>query len=118
MSAADKRLVWLASALKDLQRMPPEVRRVAGYALRVAQEGGHAEHAFRMTGDLRDVVEIAADDDSGKSTFRVFYTSAIGDVVYVLDAIQKKSKRGIATPRADLDRIRKRLKAAREYHDS
>jgi phage-related protein len=98
--------------------MPPEVRRTMGYALRVAQEGGRAEHASRMLGDLRDVFEVAANDDTGKSTFRVFYTTAIGDIVFVLDAIQKKSKKGRSTPQADLDRLRQRLRSAREYDDT
>lgn len=98
--------------------MPPEVRRTVGYALRVAQEGGCAQDASRMSGDLRDVFEITADDDTGRSTFRVFYTTAVGEAVYVLDAIQKKSKTGIATPRSDLNRIRNRLKSAREHHDT
>jgi len=35
--------------------------------------------------------------------------------VYVLHAFQKKSKRGIATPKADLDLVMKRLRAAREH---
>ena len=96
MSASDKRLIWWASSRKDLQRMPPEVQRTMGYALRIAQEGSHVDHATRMSGHLRDVFEVSDDDDAGKSTFRVFYTTAIGNVVHVLDAIQKKSKKRIA----------------------
>jgi phage-related protein len=34
--------------------------------------------------------------------------------VFVLHVFQKKSKRGAATPKADIDRIRERLKAAGE----
>jgi phage-related protein len=96
--------------------MPPEVQRSMGFALRAAQQGGTAEYAFPMKGHLRDVVEIRDDDETGKNTYRVMYTTTIGDVVYVLDAFQKKSKSGIATPQADLDRIEKRLKAAKEHH--
>jgi phage-related protein len=32
------------------------------------------------------------------------------DAVYVLDAFQKKSKKGIATPKVEMDLIEKRLK--------
>jgi phage-related protein len=32
------------------------------------------------------------------------------DAVYVLHAFQKKSKKGIATPKAEMDLIEKRLK--------
>jgi phage-related protein len=36
------------------------------------------------------------------------------DVVYVLHAFQKKSKKGIATPQHDIDLIKTRLKTATE----
>lgn len=39
------------------------------------------------------------------------------EAIYVLHAFQKKSKRGIATPRRDLDVIRARLKRAGEEAD-
>jgi phage-related protein len=34
--------------------------------------------------------------------------------VFVLHIFQKKAKRGVATPKADLDLIRERLKAAEQ----
>jgi len=37
-------------------------------------------------------------------------------VVYVLHVFQKKSKRGIATPKKELELIRKRLELAEEDH--
>jgi phage-related protein len=36
--------------------------------------------------------------------------------MYVLHAFQKKSKRGIATPKAEIELIRRRLKRAEEVH--
>ena len=38
------------------------------------------------------------------------------DVVYVLHAFQKKSKRGIATPKQDIELIEARLKRAKEHY--
>jgi phage-related protein len=38
------------------------------------------------------------------------------DVVFALDAFQKKSRKGIATSKADLDRIKARLKRAEEIY--
>jgi phage-related protein len=35
-------------------------------------------------------------------------------VIYVLHAFQKKSKKGIATPKAELDMIKRRLKEAEQ----
>jgi len=40
------------------------------------------------------------------------YTVQFADVIYVLHAFQKKSKRGIATPQKELDLIRRRLAEA------
>ncbi len=37
-----------------------------------------------------------------------------GERIYVLHAFQKKSKRGIATPKPDVDLIKQRYKEARE----
>jgi phage-related protein len=37
--------------------------------------------------------------------------------VYVLHVFQKKSKRAIATPKADVELIRTRLRRAIELHD-
>jgi phage-related protein len=96
--------------------MPEEVQDDLGYALDLAQHGFQADYAKPMKGDLRDVLEIVADNERGDSTFRAAYTAKIGDVIYVLDAFQKKSKRGDETPKRDLDRIRDRLKQAREHY--
>jgi phage-related protein len=42
------------------------------------------------------------------------YTLRFADRVYVLHAFQKKSKSGIATPKADIELIKQRLKQAIE----
>ena len=50
--------------------------------------------------------------DYATNTYRAVYTTKIGDVIYVLHAFQKKSKRGIETPRREINRIKGRLKTA------
>ena len=60
------------------------------------------------------VLEIV--DDFDGNTYRAVYTVQLADAVYVLHAFQKKSKKGIATPKPVLDLIRSRLKLAREHH--
>jgi phage-related protein len=40
------------------------------------------------------------------------------DVVYVLHAFQKKSKKGIETPKSDIDLIKQRLKVAEQEYKS
>jgi phage-related protein len=97
--------------------MPEEVQDDIGYALDLAQHGEQADYAHRMRGDLRDVIEIRAQNERGDSTFRGTYTVELGEVVYVLHAFQKKSKSGIETPKRDLDLIRQRLRLAREHYE-
>ena len=45
------------------------------------------------------------------------YKVQLGDVVYVLHVFTKKSKSGKATPKADIDLIKSRLKLAKQDHD-
>ena len=49
-----------------------------------------------------------------QSTYRAVYTVRFEGVVFVLHMFQKKSKRGVATPKADIDLIRERLKVAEQ----
>jgi phage-related protein len=44
------------------------------------------------------------------------YTLRFADRVFVLHAFQKKSKSGIAMPKADIELIKKRLKQAIEIN--
>ncbi len=97
--------------------MPEEVQDDIGYALDLAQHNKQAAYAEQMKGDLRDVIEIRADNETGNSTFRAAYTVQLGDMIYVLHVFQKKSKRGRETPKRDLDLIHQRLKQAREHHE-
>lgn len=117
MANHEKEIVWVASSYKDLIATPEEVQDAVGYALDLAQRGRQAAYAVAMKGDLREVVEIRADDDPGKSTFRATYTVTLGDAVYVLDVFQKKSRKDVETPKNDLDRIRGRLKQAKEHYE-
>ena len=94
--------------------MPEDVRDVFGAGLLDAQYGEIPVGARRFGEGLpREVMRIAADHHG--DTYRLAYTTAHGDAVFVLDAFKKKSKRGAATPRRVLDRIRRRLKSAAGY---
>ena len=44
------------------------------------------------------------------------YTVRFKAAIYVLHAFQKKAKQGIATPKQELDLIKRRLKAAQEHY--
>jgi hypothetical protein len=60
------------------------------------------------------VLEVVEDDDG--NTYRVVSTVKFAGAVYVFHTFSKKSKRGIKTPTAELDIIRRRFKAAEEVH--
>jgi phage-related protein len=60
------------------------------------------------------VMEVVSDHRG--DTFRAVYTVNLAGRVYVLHAFQKKSKTGIATPKAEIDLMRQRLKRAIELH--
>ena len=59
------------------------------------------------------VLEITEDWD--RNTYRAVYTIRFKAAVFVLHVFQKKSKRGAATPKTDIDLIRERLRIAAQF---
>jgi phage-related protein len=59
-------------------------------------------------------MEIVARHRDG--TWRAVYTVRFAEAIYVLHAFQKKSKRGIATPKTEMDLVRQRLAQAERLH--
>jgi len=91
--------------------LPADVRRLFGYALSLAQAGDQHDAAKVLKGfGSAGVLEVVEDDAGG--TYRAVYTVKFAEAVFVLHCFQKKSKRGIATPKKDMDIIRARLKVA------
>jgi phage-related protein len=106
-----KPLKFVGGSKRDLSDFPEEVRQELGHALFVAQEGGRAPTVKTLRGfSGSSVVEIVEDHDG--DAYRCVYTTKIDDVVVVLHAFQKKSKRGSETPKHDVDRVHARLKLA------
>lgn len=68
----------------------------------------------RLAGVSAKVWKLVEDHD--KETYRVVYTLALSDAVYVLHAFQKKSRSGRATPQSDRDLVTARMKDAVEHH--
>ena len=104
---------WIGSSREDLRAFPADVRNRVGGALWDAQIGRKAPFAKPLRGfGGAGVLEVV--DDFDGDTYRAVYTVRFAGVVYVLHAFQKKSKRGIATPKSELDLIERRLKRANE----
>ena len=84
-----------------------------GFALFQAQCGGKHLQARPLKGFAgAGVLEIIEDFDG--NAFRMVYTVRFADAVYVLHAFQKRSKRGIKTPKREMDVVRARLRMARD----
>ena len=114
--APPKPVRWVGSSKDDLSGFPEEVRRRVGGALWDAQRGLKAPYAKPLRGfGGAGVLEIV--DDYDGDTYRAVYTVRFAGVVYVLHAFQKKSKSGKATPKAELDLIKQRLKRATEDYE-
>jgi phage-related protein len=111
LAEKEKPLAWIGSAKKDLMALPASVRKFFGHALHFAQRGGQHDAAktLRSFGGA-GVLEVVEHDAGG--TYRAVYTVKFEEAVFVLHCFQKKSKRGIATPRGDMNIIRARLKIA------
>jgi phage-related protein len=113
--AGPRPIHFVGSSLKDLRNLPELVQDVVGAALLDAQYGDRPEGARQFGEGLpREVMRLAADRDG--DAFRVAYVASLPAAVYVLHAFRKKSKKGVSTPRRDLDRIRKRLGFAERHH--
>ena len=91
--------------------LPTRVRKFFGHALDFAQRGEQHGAAKPLKGfGGAGVLEVVEDDAGG--TYRAVYTVKFAEAVFVLHCFQKKSTRGIATPKADMNIIRARLKFA------
>jgi phage-related protein len=108
-------LRWIGSSRKDVRSFPAPVRRDIGYALYAAQKGETDQAAKPLKGfGGHAVMEIVTPFDG--NTWRAVYTVHFHGAVYVLHGFQKKSKSGIATPKAEIDLIHKRLASAERHY--
>jgi phage-related protein len=110
----EKPLVWMGSSFRDYTEFPAEAQRQMGFALASAQLGGKHYSAKPWKGEGPGVLEIVADHQG--DTFRAIYTVRFEKAVFMLHAFQKKSKRGIATPRLEQEMVRRRLKMAQQEY--
>ena len=115
--ASPKEVVWIASSLEDLKAFPDSVKQTMGFAVFQAQCGGKHPHAKVLRGFKGSgVLEVVEDHDG--DAYRMIYTIRLSDVVYVLHSFQKKSTRGIKTPKHEMDIVEARLKIAAKLHES
>jgi phage-related protein len=81
-------------------------------ALTIAAEGGKSDIAKPMHAMGSGVFEIALPFRG--DAYRVIYAVQLAEEIWLIHAFQKKSPRGIKTPKREVDLIRDRLNRLRE----
>lgn len=115
MNGAERPVVWLGSCRRDLRSFPREVRREIGPPSMPRNRATPDPAAKPMKGfGGASVLEIVLDYRG--DTWRAVYTIRFREAVYVLHVFQKKSKRGIATPKQEIEVIKRRLAEAEHLH--
>ena len=105
-------VVWIGNSRKNLQDFHEGAQKLLGDELQLIQFGGMPKDAKPFKGVGGGVLEIALRYAS--DAYRVVLAVHIGWRIYVLHAFQKKSKKGIETPKRDVDLIKKRYAEAQE----
>jgi len=81
-------------------------------ALTIVAEGGHPGMAKPLKGFGAGVLELALGFRG--AAYRIVYAVQLGGDVWVIHALQKKSKTGIKTPKQEVDLERERLTRLKE----
>lgn len=105
-------VVWMGDAKKNLQEFPMGARKLIGDELQLLQFGGMPRDTKPFKGVGSGVLEIAVRYD--KDAYRTVVAVQLGTKLYVLHAFQKKSKRGVETPKRDVELIKQRYREAKE----
>jgi phage-related protein len=105
-------LVWLRNARSNLQAFPTGAQKLVGDELQLIQFGGMPKDAKPFKGVGSGVLEIAVRYDT--DAYRAVLAVQLGKKIYVLQAFQKKSKKGIETPKQEVKLIKQRYAEAKE----
>jgi phage-related protein len=105
-------LVWMGNSRRNIQAFPVEAQKTIGDELQLIQFGGMPKDAKPFKGVGSGVFEIAL--RHATEAYRTVVAVQLGEKIYVLHTFQKKSKKGIATPKQEIDLIKQRYKEAKE----
>ena len=103
---------WIKAALRDYERFPLGAQIEVERALTVVAEGRHPEIAKPLKGFGPGLLELAVRFRG--DAFRVIYVLTVDVDIWIVHAFQKKSTKGIATPKREIDLVRERLKRLKE----
>src|SRR5438105_5376718 len=105
-------LVWLGDSKRNIQAFPEGAQKIIGDELQLIQFGGMPKDAKPFKGVGSGIIEIALRYEGG--AYRTVVAVQLGEMIYVLHAFQKKSKKGMATPKQDVELIKQRYAEAKE----
>jgi len=109
----DTRVIsWIKAAHKEFGKFPQGARTIMLRALTIAAEGSKSDIAKPMKGLGPGVYEIALAYRS--DAYRTVYAVKLGEDIWVVHAFQKKSSKGIKTPKREVDLIRSRISQLKE----
>jgi len=106
------KLEWRINKKKTVGKFPIDVIEETLFALFCEQEKKTLPCIYPMR-EFKDTVREIKVNYLG-DTYRTVYVVNLGKKIYVLHAFQKKSKTGIATPKYEIDLIKKRLKELKQ----
>ena len=107
-----RRVSWIKAARKEFERFPGGAQRDILRALTIAAEGRKADTAKPMKGLGSGVYEVALAWRG--EAYRTVYIVPLGTDLWVIHAFQKRSTKGIKTPKHEIDLIRERIKRLKE----
>jgi phage-related protein len=108
-------IFWVGDSKEQLSSFPLAAKKRLGFGLRQVQNGLMPEIAKPLSRLGSGVYELKA--NARGDTFRVVYLLKLKKAVYVIDAFQKKSKRGSQTPKEIRERLKRRIAEARRHDD-
>ncbi len=115
MVSEERHLEYISSSKKDLEKLPLDVKEIFIHGLELALIGEKHPDAQPMKG-FGDASVLEIRERHKGDAYRAMYTVRFEKAVYVLHVFKKKSKKGIATPKQDIDLIKARLKAAETHY--
>lgn len=102
---AEKAILWLGSARRDLQAFPPDARRLAGFQLRQVQQGLEPADWKPIATIGPGVCEMRIHT---AVEHRVCYVVKFAEAIYVLHAFEKRTRK---TSQRDIELARQRYQA-------
>ena len=106
---------WIKAARKEFATFPARTIDRALDALTIVADGEKPDIAKPLSGLGAGVWELAIRERG--DAFRVVYALQLGSDIWVVHAFQKKSTKGIATPRHEIDLVRERIRKLKEMLD-